>query len=377
MGALDYNGQNIQKFVGTRQLGFEKRANQMHQVHLPENLQRVGFLSHLPDLLRRFGVDPFEVLAAAGLNASALDNPDGTIPYRAMGLLSQLACEKTQCSHFGLEIGRQIRTDTLGLIGELMRNSPTLRVALQNFAINQHRNAHGGVTYLLEDKVQAFFGYAVYQPDVPGQYLMCDGAAMGAFTIFSELAGTALASALEVLLARSEPGNVSHYRHSFGVKLTFNADQTAVVFPRRMLDQPIVGANVRRRILLEKRVQALWHAGDIDIVTQLRRELRVALIRGRFSATTIAEHLGMTRRTLDRRLDASGVNFQEALDETRCEYAKQLLDCTRLQIAHIATIVGYADPSVLTRGFVRWAGVTPSQWRAKLGREADTCTGVA
>jgi AraC-like DNA-binding protein len=347
----------------------------MHQAHLPENLQRVGFLSCLPELLRRFGVDPLEVLAAAGLSASALENPDGTIPYRAMGLLSQLSCEKTRCSYFGLEIGRQIQTKTLGLLGELMRNSPTLRVALQNFAINQHRNAHGGVTYLLEDKTQAFFGYAVYQPNVPGQYLICDAAAMGAFTIFCELAGTRQASALEVLLARSEPRDVPHYRHSFGVKLAFNADQTAVVFPRGMLDQPIAGADVRRRIVVEKRVQALWHAGDIDIVTQLRRELRVALIRGSFSATTIAQQLGMSRRTLDRRLDVAGVNFQEALDEVRCEYAKQLLECTRLQISDIATIVGYADPSVLTRGFVRWTGVTPSQWRTRLGSDTDTCAG--
>jgi AraC-like DNA-binding protein len=345
----------------------------MLRPHLPENLQRVGFLSCLPELLRRFDVDPLEVLAAAGLSASALEDPDGMIPYRAMGLLSQLSCEKTRCSHFGLEIGRQIRTETLGLLGELMRNSPTLRVALQDFAINQHRNAHGGVTYLLEDKMQAFFGYAVYQPNVPGQYLICDGAAMGAFTIFCELAGTGHASALEVLLARSEPRNVSHYRHAFGVKLAFNADQTAVVFPRRMLDLPVAGADVRRRIVLEKQVQVLWHAGGIDIVTQLQRELRVALIRGCFSATAIARQLGMSRRTLDRRLDASGMKFQEALDDTRCEYAQQLLDCTQLKIADIATIVGYADPSILTRGFVRWAGVTPSQWRTKLGREADTC----
>ena len=301
----------------------------MHTVHSPENLQRVGFLACMPELLRRFGVDPLEVLAAAGLSAHALDNPEGTIPYRAMGLLARVACEKTRCPHFGLEIGRQIRTDTLGLLGELMRNSPTLRVALQDFALNQHRNAHGGVSYLLEDNVQAFFGYAVYQPNVPGKSLICDGAAMAAFTVFCELAGTGHAPALEVLFARSEPENVAHYRHSFGVKLSFNAEQTAVAFPRRMLDQPIAGADARRRTVLDKQVRSLWHAGDVDLVTQLRRDLRVALIRGHVSAITIAAQLGMSRRTLDRRLDASGVKFQEALDETRCEYAQQLLAYTR------------------------------------------------
>ena len=156
---------------------------------LTENLQRVGFLSHLPELLRRFGVDPLKVLAAAGLSPHALDKPEGTIPYRAMGLLAEASCERTGCPHFGLDIGREIRTSTLGILGELMRNSPTLRVALQDFALHQHRHAHGGVVYLMEDQLQAFFGYAVYQPNVPGNSMICDGAAMGAFTVFCELAG--------------------------------------------------------------------------------------------------------------------------------------------------------------------------------------------
>jgi AraC-like DNA-binding protein len=345
----------------------------MNAVLSPENLQRVGFLSCVPELLRRFGVNPIKVLATAGLDKSALDNPEGTIPYRAMGLLAEAACKRSRCPHFGLEIGRQIRTDTLGLLGELMRNSPTLRVALQDFAINQHRNAHGGVTYLIEDGLQAFFGYAVYQPNVPGNHLLCDGAAMGAFTIFCELAGSGHTSALEVLLSRAEPRNVAHYRHSFGVKLSFNADQTAVVFPRRMLDQPIPGADARRRVFLEQRIRALWHAGDINLITQLQRELRVALVRGNVSAIMTATQLGMNRRTMNRRLTASGLQFQKVLDETRCEYAQQLLANTRLEIGKIATIVGYTDPSVFTRGFARWTGDTPSYWRAKRAREIEDC----
>jgi AraC-like DNA-binding protein len=356
---------------------FGRRGNEMPTAVLPENFQRVGFLYHLPQLLRRFGVDPLEVLAAAGLSPNALDNPEGTIPYQTMGLLATMSCERTGRPYFGLDIGREIRTTTLGVLGEFMRNSPTLRIALQEFALHQHRHAHGGVVYLMEDRLQAFFGYAVYQPKVPGNAMICDGAAMGAFTIIRELACTAYAPAMEVLISRSAPRDVAHYRRSFGVKLSFNADQTAVVFPRRMLDQPIPGADARRRIALEKQIRAVWHASDHDIATQLRRELRIALIRGHVSAVSIAAHLGMNRRTLDRRLSALGLPFQKALDETRCEYAQQLLAYTGLEIGKIATIVGYIDPSVLTRAFVRWAGVTPSRWRAKRAGEANACSDSA
>jgi AraC-like DNA-binding protein len=339
-----------------------------------QNIQRVGFLTYLPQLLRRFGADPSEVLAASGLRSSALDNPEGTIPYHAMGLLVEASCERTGRHHIGLDIGREIRTSTLGVLGELMRNSPTLRVGLQDFALHQHRHAHGGAVYLLEDQLQAFFGYAVYQPNVPGNAIICDGAAMGAFTVFCELAGTSIGSGVEVLISRSEPRNVAHYRSAFGVKLSFNADQTAIAFPRRMLNRPIPGADARRRAVLEKQVRAIWHAGDNDIATQVRRELRIALIRGHVSAVSVAARLGMNRRTLDRRLSALGLPFQKALDETRCEYAQQLLAYTGLQIGKIATIVGYTDPSTLARRFVRWTGLTPSGWRATRAGGANSCS---
>lgn len=341
---------------------------------LPENLQRVGFLCHLPQLLRRFGVEPLGVLAAAGLGPNALDDPDEVIPYRAMGLLAAVCCERTGRPHFGLDIGREIRTATLGVLGELMRNSPTLQIALQDFALHQHRHAHGGMVYLLEDQPRAFFGYAVYQPNVPGNPMICDGAAMGAFNIVCELVGATHAPTLEVLISQSEPQNITDYRRSFGVKISFDADQTAVAIPRRLLSQPIPGANARRRIAIERQVRAIWHAGDHDIATRLRRELRIGLIRGHISAASIALPLGMSRRTLDRRLAAAGLPFQKALDEARCEYARQLLAYTRLEIGKIAMIVGYADPSILTRAFTRWAGVTPSSWRAKRLFDANNCS---
>jgi AraC-like DNA-binding protein len=331
----------------------------------PENLQRVGFLSHLPQLLRRFGVEPLKVLTAAGLPRHALDDPEGTIPYRSMGLLAAASCERTGRPQFGLDIGREIRTSTLGVLGKLIRNSPNLRVALQDFALHQHRHAHGGVVYLLEDQMQAYFGYAVYQPNVPGNAMICDGAAMGVFNIICELIGSAQVPTLEVLISQSEPQDIVHYRRSFGVKVSFDADQTAVVLPRRLLSQPVGGANPQRRVLLEKQVREIWHAGEHDIATMLRRELRIGLIRGHVSAVSIAALFGMSRRTLDRRLTAAGLPFQKALDETRCEYARQLLTYTRLEIAKVATIMGYADPSIFTRAFTRWAGIPPSGWRAK------------
>jgi AraC-like DNA-binding protein len=334
---------------------------------LTENLQRVGFLSLVPELVRRFGVDdPLEVLSAAGLGRHSLDDPESTIPYAAMGRLLIAAAEKTACPHFGLEGGLLIRTASLGLVGELMRNAPTLGAALLDFATHQHRNAHGGVVYLLTDAHQAFFGYAVYQANVPGNHLICDGAAMAAFNLVRELSDAVPFTALQVLFSRSQPENLIPYQQKFGVQLQFNAEQTAVVLPRKWLDRPVRGADPAIRRHLEHRVRMLWLVGDFDIVTQLRRLLRIGLLKGHVSALSISEQLGVSRRALRRQLNALGLSFQDVLGQTRCEFVKQLLANTRLGICEIGTIVGYTDPSVLTRAFIRWTGVTPSGWREHL-----------
>src|SRR5579863_5560534 len=131
-------------------------SDDKQEVVRSENVQRVGVLAFVPGVLRRFGVDPAEVLAAAGLSPKALDDPESTIPYAAMGVLARIAADKTQCPHFGLEIGNLIVTRSLGIVGEMMRNAPTLGVGLLDFATHQHRNSHGGVVYLLRDQHRAF-----------------------------------------------------------------------------------------------------------------------------------------------------------------------------------------------------------------------------
>ena len=117
---------------------------------------------------------------------------------------------------------------------------------------------------------------------------------------------------------------------------------------------------------MEKRLKARSWAGKPDIVTQLRREVRVGMLTGHISGVHIAARLGMSRRTLHRRLVDHGVTFQQISDETRCECARQLLAQTRLSIGRIGLVVCYRDPSVFTRAFIRWAGMTPSEWRLQI-----------
>ena len=330
------------------------------------NFQRVGFLAVLPALLRHLGADAAEVLPAAGLDVTALNDPEGTIPYAAMGRLMAVAVDRTGCPHLGLLLGAQITIASLGVLGELMGNVPTLGVALQDFAAHQHRNARGGIAYLLARDETVLFGYTVYQPCMAAIPQVYDGAAAAAFNVVCGLVeGQAIK--LQVLLSRAEPPDPQPYQRLFGAKPRFNAGQTGVQFSRHWLDQPVAGACAERRKAVEQRVAAFSPAGALGVLAQVRRALQVALLSGPPTDAEAGALLGLHQRTLHRRLADEGATFQTVLNEARCEMAQQLLANTPLSVGDVSLLLRYVDPSIFTRAFRRWTGTTPKAWRAKAG----------
>jgi AraC-like DNA-binding protein len=80
---------------------------------------------------------------------------------------------------------------------------------------------------------------------------------------------------------------------------------------------------------------------------------------------TLARSLGMSSRSLQRRLSAEGVSFQGLLDEARKEAAARYVVGTALSLAEVAYLVGYSEPAPFHRAFKRWYGATPDQFRKR------------
>jgi AraC-like DNA-binding protein len=101
----------------------------------------------------------------------------------------------------------------------------------------------------------------------------------------------------------------------------------------------------------------------------VRNVLRTALMTGHARADQVASLFGMHSRTLNRRLNAFGFGFQQLLDESRFEIARQMLEDSAMEVGQIAELLDYAAPGVFTRAFRRWSGTTPAEWRAARGRK--------
>jgi AraC-like DNA-binding protein len=325
--------------------------------------QRVGMLSELPALLRRLDVEPADVLASVGLTPDAIDGPERQIAYSAFGRLLAESANRTHCAHLGLLAGRMWRLSDLGLLGELARHSPSVGDALQTLAVQQHLNSEGGLVYLNAGEETAELGYAIYQPGVSGVDQIYDAVIAVAFNCVRELCGPGWRPT-EVIFAHARPDDPSPYRDLFRVTPRFNAEVSALRFPARWLTKPIDGADEARRRLAQQRAD---DAGRGQVVEQVRRTLRVLLLRGLHAGDDVAQMLSMHRRTLNRRIKAEGSTFQQLLDEVRFAVARQLLAGTDISLDDVAAMLGYSGVSPFMRAFRRWTGSTPGGWRRSLG----------
>jgi AraC-like DNA-binding protein len=323
---------------------------------------RVGVLSALPAVIRSLGADPAQVLAKAGFDIGLLDDQNKRITFGERSRLIARCAELTNCAHFGLLLGQQGGLHVLGLVGLLVEHSRDVETALRSLVRYFHHHLRGAALDLVVHGGLAVFSYTIYQPGTEGTDQVGDGAIAGAVNIMRQLCGSDW-SPNEVMLAHRRPGDVEPYRQFFRTPILFDAEQNAITFPESLLNRQLSEREPVIRRLLKEKIDALEAQFHHDFPEQVRRILRSALLTDKTSLQEIAGLLSLQPRTLDRRLKAYGLSFQDLVDEGRYEIARQALLDTDMNVAHVAALLDYADASSFVRAFRRWCGLTPMQWR--------------
>jgi AraC-like DNA-binding protein len=324
-------------------------------------MQRIGPLTELPALLRGFGVRPATVFRRANLASDALADPEGRIPYAAIGPLLEECVAATGCQHFGLLAGSRWRLENLGPPGEIAGSCATVERALESFASFHWLNASGAVAFVLRDDGITSFGYAVFEAGIlRGVQQIYDLALAVAVNMVRDLSGNPRWAPAVVRMSRARPDDPRPYRRFFGAPIRFDAESSTIRFPSTFGATPVPGADEPRRRLLEAKLRVLGREGTGP---RLRRMLRVAMMFGQTSGDSLAAAMALSRRTLNRRLAERGTTFQRELASARFEVAQQLLRNTTLPVSEIASALGYAELSPFVRAFRRWTGQSPAAWR--------------
>jgi AraC-like DNA-binding protein len=263
---------------------------------------------------------------------------------------------------------RLIRIDDIGVLGLAVKTAPTLRASLKRIERYWRVVTDTAVYHLDEADNEAFFTFEARTGHHPVLDFRNEGALAG-FVRNMQLfvAGDLVVEHVSFRhVCRSDP---ARYAALFGCPVHFGAERNVIALSPAMLDLPnrLGDAAVSDFLTdhLEAEIGALKN--DPSLRAELLRRLTPALSNGMPQAADIAQGMGMSERTLYRRLADEGLTFRDVLTEAQSSLARDLLRENRSSIAEIAYLTGFSEQSTFSRAFKRWNGRTPAQFRQGTG----------
>ncbi|TVP53980.1 MAG: AraC family transcriptional regulator [Halomonadaceae bacterium] len=155
------------------------------------------------------------------------------------------------------------------------------------------------------------------------------------------------------------------YRSFFGCPVLFGDSHVRVQFPLASLQLTMPRRDPTLHTLLDRQAQALLRAlpASTPMETQLQQALLRLLAAGEPTLVKAAEQLHMAPRTLQRRLAGHGLSWQQWLDNSREQLARNYLADPGLSLNDVALLLGYSEQSAFNRAYRRWRGRSPGRDR--------------
>jgi AraC-like DNA-binding protein len=317
-------------------------------------------------ILREQGVPTPALLRDAELDPQLLDRAQAVTPLDEAVRVIRSCYRLSGDPALALRVGAQAPIQTLGILGELAVHCPTLRACLTETEAYLPLALPLCRFRLVEEGNLARF---VFEPP------FADPAAFRFTTelwlSFAVRIGRHFASRrdnpIEVSVRHQRPRYAEAYPEIFGCTVHFGAQRNEIVFPAALLDAPQTFVDdtlfrlLKRRaddLLVQERARDLLHE-------RVRHVLRHEVDLGSVSPIHIARRLGVSPRSLRRRLGDEGHSLSALTDEVRRELSLSELLNPEVPIKRIADRVGFSEVSAFHRAFKRWTGVTPARYRAQ------------
>lgn len=174
---------------------------------------------------------------------------------------------------------------------------------------------------------------------------------------------------IEVTFKHSPPSDLTSYYKAFGCIAFFNQPHYSITYRTADFETRTAKADISINRFLLERVDEETMGVEISpgrIVHDLQQLIKDALPSGIPSTTQMGSHMGMSARTLTRRLSESGLTFRDLIKKSQMEISKDLLKDPEISIGEIAFHTGFSEQSAFNRAFKRWTGQSPTEFSKSL-----------
>jgi len=315
--------------------------------------------------LHRQGVAEAAFCALAGIDRADLADPTLLLPVGRYDQIVRLAGHLTRDPDLGLHVGESAPSGGAHVVGHILYNCASVRDAIALFIRYAPLVIEGSRLALREepDAARAIYGH----PDIATDNARFDAEA--ALTLIYGIGKRFLRTEsppYRVSFAHPRPASTAEHERIFQCELVFDAPVNAIEFSPRLLDLPHVYRDEPLCELLKARAEELLarRRSDDRLPERILDLLKYGTDSGA-DADLVARRLGLSARSLQRRLRARGVSLSQLLDEARKEIACSALARPEAPIKDVAARLGFSEPSAFHRAFKRWMGTTPAEFRRR------------
>lgn len=354
----------------TRSMAFATRLSAVTHVALT----RAGTIAPIVTSLKSIGMPVDRLLTAAALPPwiTSRRHSESLIPARSTGRLLGPACRETGIHDLGLVAGERDGIQSLGVYSRLIGNASTLGAALE-LAVRHSRSITTNRPLWLSPRGnQVDLCMAVEDQVDPHDvgWQQDEQFSLGLMISAVRLAAGPRWRPTEVHLRTGEAPGLRNAESLADARVLFRQPATRVVIPRPLLAAPLPRVATMAADL-DPDVLGEWEssAPAKDFAGSVRQAVET-LSCGDHCPTVgqTAAFVGMSVRTLQRRLASLGASHEALVEQTRFATAAAVLQRTDAKILDLALDLGYSDHANFTRAFRRWAGCSPREYRSKCAR---------
>jgi AraC-like DNA-binding protein len=305
------------------------------------------------------------LLRKAGLTRRQIDDPELRLTVHSQIKFLDLAAEALGDEFLGFHLAQVFELSKLGLLYYLVASSDPLSDALQTLAQYSAIDNEGvRLSYRAGTKVTIEFEYVGVQRHSDRHQI--EFIVTTVIRLARQLTGCQLQACVALTHLRRDISD--EIKTFFGGRILFGQAGDKITLSKVIRRMPVRSADPNLNALLrrccdEARSTRAVKAGTLR--SSIENVIAPLLPHEKIRLSKIANKLGLSTRTLVRRLESEQLSLTEIIRELRYDLAKRYLKKTSFSISNIAWLLGYVDVSAFTNAFKQWTGTTPKQARSE------------
>jgi AraC-like DNA-binding protein len=316
--------------------------------------------------LRKAKIPLLPLLAKAGLTVEQIDDESSRLEASSQVRFLALAAAALRDDLLGIHVSRDFDLRRTGLFYYVLASSENMSDALQR-AERYSRIVNEGISLRCGSGKDVVITLDYIGVERRLDRHQIEFWLVSLVRLCRQLANRRLVPS-RVRVAHHRPKTPPELRSLLGCKIVFGANVDEIVFPAAVKFMPIGSAdNHLNELLIKYCEEALAHrrVGSQTLRSNVERTIATLLPHGMARAAEVARRVGMSPRTLTRRLASEGLTFSGILEEQKIDLARHYLQESDLPISQIGWLLGYREISAFTHAFKRWTGSTPRQSRVQ------------